>query len=92
MIKTVWVLKEVGSDEVDKVFSHYEDAVTYEYSLVAREYPYCDTQFVIQEVQYYENSWRGYLESILETECPTQAYAVIKNLLANGGAYKYDNF
>ena len=66
MMKTVWVLSEDGSNEVEKVFTHREDAVTYEYSLVAREYPYCDTQFVIQEVQYYENSWRGYLESIIQ--------------------------
>jgi hypothetical protein len=92
MMKTVWVLSEDGSNEIEKVFTHREDAVTYEYSLVAREYPYCDTQFVIQEVQYYENSWRGYLESIIETQSPEQAYAVISNLLANGGAYKYDNF
>jgi hypothetical protein len=92
MMKTVWVLSEDGSDEPEKVFTHKEDAVTYEYSLVAREYPYCDTQFTIHEVQYYENSWRTYLESILETEDTIQAYAVIKNLLANGGAYKYDNF
>jgi hypothetical protein len=45
MMKTVWVLSEDGSDGPEKVFTHREDAVTYEYSLVAREYPYCDTQF-----------------------------------------------
>jgi len=77
--------------EVTAVFNHKEDALVYEESIVRACYPYCDTLYNIVEVDLYENNWRDYLNGVLEAKQGIQALEVVRNVLAHGGSYHYED-